>query len=126
MILGTLTDDETRARIADSIPDKYKVQRSPDLRCVRCGIKTAMEQVLQGDQAGAHIILVTRGTNDTLDLNDENLILEYVDKYQVKFSSILVPEFKSKASSFYDNLSQLSGGSSFVYRHQFSNKPIGK
>lgn len=85
-----------------------------------------MEQVLQGDQAGAHIILVTRGTNDTLDLNDENLILEYVEKYQVKFSSILVPEYTSKASSFYDSLSQLSGGSSFVYKHPFSNKPIGK
>ena len=85
-----------------------------------------MEQVLQGDQAGAHIILVTRGTNDTLDLNDENLILEYVEKYQVKFSSILVPEYISKASSFYDSLSQLSGGSSFVYKHPFSNKHIGK
>ena len=26
-----------------------------------CGIKTAMSKVLEGDQAGAHIILVTRG-----------------------------------------------------------------
>ena len=58
---GSLTDESTRARIADSIPDKYKVQRSPDKRCVMCGIKTAMSKVLEGDQAGAHIILVTRG-----------------------------------------------------------------
>ena len=112
--LASLTDEEARARIADSIPDKYKVQRSPDQRCVICGIQTAMRQVLSGEEAGAHVILVTRGDNDTLSLTDENLILEFARYYQVKFSSILVPTTKSL--SFYDSLSKLSNGRSFVFQ----------
>ena len=47
--LAPLSDEEARARIADSIPDKYKVQRSPDQRCVICGISTAIKRVLNGD-----------------------------------------------------------------------------
>ena len=118
--LASLTDEEARARIADSIPDKYKVQRSPDQRCVICGIQTAMRDVLSGEEAGAHVILVTRGDNDTLSLTDENLILEFARYYQVKFSSILVPTAKSL--SFYDSLSKLSNGRSFVF--QAPEKPL--
>ena len=91
-----------------------------------CGIKTAMMHLQNLQQAaGTHIILITRGTNDTLNLTDENQILEYAKLFQVKFSSILVPEYKSTALSFYDTLSSISGGSSFVYQHNDKNKPVG-
>ena len=82
--LAPLSDENARARIADSIPDKYKVQRSPDQRCVRCGIEAAVRQVLNGDEAGAHIIVVTRGDNDTLNFEDQNLIREFAKTYQVR------------------------------------------
>ena len=52
---------------------------------------------------------------------------EYVKYYQVKFSSILVPEYKSSSKSFYDELARVSGGSSFVYQQNDNNnkKPVG-
>jgi len=62
-------------RLADTIPDKYKVQRNPNQRCVICGVQTAMQKVLPGEEAGAHLILITRGDNNTLSLTDENIIL---------------------------------------------------
>lgn len=40
-----LTDDTSRQRLADSIPNKYIVQHSPNQRCVYCGI-----QVSRADQ----------------------------------------------------------------------------
>jgi hypothetical protein len=104
--LATLSDEKSRARMADSIPDKYKVERSPNQRCVVCGFQTAMQKVLPGEEAGAHLILVTRGDNYTLSLTDENLILEHVRKYQIKFSSILLPHGEQSALSFYDSVSR--------------------
>lgn len=113
--MASLTDENARARVADTIPDKYKVQRSPDQRCVICGVQTAMQSVLDGDEAGTHVILVTRGDNNTLSLTDESLILEHARYYQVKFSAILVPESARPALAFYDSLSKASGGKTFVF-----------
>lgn len=115
--LAPLSSEEVRARIADSIPDKYKVASSPDERCVFCGIKVAIEQVLDGDEAGAHIILVTRGENDSLGLDHEGTILKYVRDFQVKFSNILVPEGQNTVLSFYDKFAAMSGGRSFVFQN---------
>ena len=112
--LATLSDERSRARMADTIPDKYKVQRSPNQRCVVCGFQTAMQKVLSGEEAGAHLILVTRGDNYTLSLTDENLILEHVRKFQIKFSAILLPQGEQSALSFYDSVSQISGGRTVV------------
>ena len=81
--LAKLSDEAARARIADSIPDKYKVQRSPDLRCVRCGLESAVRKVLDGEEAGAHVILVTRGDNDTMNLTDETTIKDLAKFYKV-------------------------------------------
>ena len=119
--LAPLSDENARARIADSIPDKYKVQRSPDLRCVKCGLEAAVRQVLNGDEAGAHVILITRGDNDTLNFADQNDILKLASEYQVRFSSLLVPRFGASALNFYDKLSQLTNGRSFVFPLQEPN-----
>ena len=112
--LGELGNE--RNGIADTIPDKYKVQRSSNRRCVYCGIKAAMEEVLLGNgdlAAGAHIILVTRGTNDSLTYDQERTILKYAENNKVRFSSILLPE-RNSAKQFYDKLSKVSGGRSIV------------
>ena len=50
---------------------------------MRCGIEAAVRQVLNGDEAGAHIIVVTRGDNDTLNFEDQNVIREFAKTYQV-------------------------------------------
>ena len=119
--LSSLSDEKSRARMADTIPDKYKVQRSPNQRCVVCGFQTAMQKVLNGEEAGAHLILITRGDNYTLSLTDEHLILEHVRKFQIKFSAILLPQGEQSALSFYDSVSQLSGGRTVV----LSTPPVG-
>ncbi|TRY61771.1 hypothetical protein TCAL_12265 [Tigriopus californicus] len=110
----TLEDDKSRRRLSDTIPDKYKVQRNSDKRCVICGIQTALRSVLRGSEAGAHIILVSKGDNLTLSLTDENTILEHARTYNIKFSNILVPG-RHPALSFYDLASKTSGGKAFVF-----------
>ena len=84
-VIAPLTNDAARARIADSVPDKYKVQRSPDERCVVCGVKMVMNSVIKNTEAGTHLILVTRGDDETLSLSDETTIQEYARYYQVRF-----------------------------------------
>ena len=49
-------------------------------------------QVLRGNMAGAHLILLTRGSPDTLSISDEQTIEDYVKYYHLKVSSILIPE----------------------------------
>ena len=123
--LAELGDE--RNGIADTIPDKYKVQRSPNERCVFCGIKVAMEEVLLGNgdlAAGAHIILVTRGTNDSLSLQQENAILKYAQDNKVHFSAILLPE-NNPAKKFYDKLSKVSGGHTIIIPGSRDNTLIG-
>ena len=67
---------------------------------------------------GAHLILVTRGDNDTLNLTDEKTIKKFAVDYQLKFSSILVPKGQTGtgAKSFYDALSKFSNGRSFQFQ----------
>ena len=42
--------------------------------------------------AGAHLVLLTRGSSDTLSISDEQTIEDYVKYYHLKVSSILIPE----------------------------------
>ena len=109
-----LADDKARRRLADTIPDKYKVQRSPRQRCVICGVDAAMESILKDKEAGGHLILITRGDNGTLSYTDERQMLERAEYYNVKFSSILVPDL-APALSFYDHVAKVSGGKSYVF-----------
>ena len=123
--LAELGDE--RNGIADTIPDKYKVQRSSNKRCVYCGIKVTMDKVLLGNgdlAAGAHIILVTRGTNDSLSLQEQNAILKYAYDNKVRFSSILLPE-NNPSNSFYDKLSKISNGRAMVVHSNTNTNQIG-
>lgn len=123
--LAELGDE--RNGIADSIPDKYKVQRSSKERCIYCGIKMAMDNVLLGNgdiAAGAHIVLVTRGTKDPLPLQEQTAILKYAQDNKVRFSSILLPE-NSPSNSFYDKLSKISNGRSVIVPSRINGNNIG-
>ena len=67
---------------ADIIPDKYRLAKN-DKRCVLCGVNMAMTEVLGEHKEWAHIIIITRGSSDTLSIQDEIALKEYVEYYQV-------------------------------------------
>ena len=74
----------SRGHLADIIPDKYRLNGPEDTgRCVLCGINMAMTEVLGDQKEGAHLILVTRGGEDTLADTDMVAINEYIEYYQV-------------------------------------------
>ena len=72
----------SRGHLADIIPDKYRLGRA-EARCVMCGVETALTQVLGEHKEGAHIILVTRAGEDTLDITNMATLREYTEYYQV-------------------------------------------
>ena len=55
-----------------------------DVKCLLCGVKQAIQEVLRSNMAGAHLILMTRGSTDTLSLSDEQTIQDYVKYYHIK------------------------------------------
>ena len=67
--------------------------------------------------AGAHLILVTRGSQDTLKISDEQAIEEYVKFYHMKVSSVLIPDQDKLPLAFYDSIARLSGGTSHIIKH---------
>lgn len=84
-----------------------------------------MQSVLSDNEAGGHIIVLSRGDNNTLSITDEKAILEHARYYNVKFSSILVPESTAQpALPFYDAAAHASGGKAFVLTPE-EGKPVG-
>ena len=111
--MSAIHSDEARARLADTVPDKYHLSQS-DIKCLLCGVQQAIQEVLRGKMAGAHLILLTRGSPDTLSISDEQTIQDYVKYYHIKVSSILLPETKKLPLAFYDSIAQASGGFSYI------------
>ena len=90
-VMSAIHSDEARARLADTVPDKYHLSHT-DVKCLLCGVQQAIQEVLRGNMAGAHLVLLTRGSPDTLSISDEQTIEDYVKYYHLKVSSILIPE----------------------------------
>lgn len=96
--------DQVRARLADTIPDKYHLSKS-DKRCVLCALQKVIHEVVSDHKAGTHIILITQGTQDTLSLTDETILKGHIMDYDIKLSAILTnPGYLS----FYDSLASSS------------------
>lgn len=112
-VMSAIHSDEARARLADTVPDKYHLSHT-DVKCLLCGVQQAIQEVLRGNMAGAHLVLLTRGSTDTLSISDEQTIEEYVKYYHLKVSSILIPESQKLPLAFYDSIAQASGGTSHV------------
>lgn len=72
--------DEVRARLADTIPEKYHLDRIPPggIKCLFCGVKSAIHEVLRNNMDGAHLVLVTSGSDKTLSISDEHTIEELI------------------------------------------------
>ena len=107
--------DQVRARLADTIPDKYHLSSS-EKRCVLCSLQNVVHDVVRDHHAGTHIILITQGSSDTLSLTDENVIQDYVLDHNIKLSSILLPE-KASYLPFYDTVSTLMNGKTYIVKN---------
>jgi hypothetical protein len=108
--LGSLTSERERARMADTIPDSpNKLSRSRD-RCVVCGVKVAMDQVLRHREAGGHIIILSRGDARTLSATDMEVVAEYDKYYNIRISSILLPDTDQEVLPFYTTIAAASSG----------------
>ena len=108
--LGSLTSKRERARMADTVPDSpNKLSRSRE-RCVVCGVRVAMDQVLRHREAGGHIIILTRGDQKTLTTTDMEVLAEYDKYYNIRISSILLPETDQAVLPFYSSIAAASSG----------------
>jgi len=110
--LEVLTED-ARERIADTIPGKYQIADNDNRGVVRL-FQKIIGEVLSEDMGGVHVILITSGGEDSLTVNDEETITKYVQKYGIKISTVMIPTVNHL--SFYDDVSQFSGGQSFLIR----------
>ena len=111
--------DQVRSRLADTIPDRYHLSRF-DQKCVLCALQKIVHEVVRDNHAGTHIILLTHGSPDTLSITDENIIKGYILDYNIKLSSIVLPEDDSHLP-FYDVISNLMGGSAHVVKNSHNN-----
>ena len=108
--------DQVRARLADTIPDKYHLSRS-EKRCVLCSLQKVLHQVVRDNHAGTHIILITQGSSDTLSITDEAVVRGYVLDHNIKLSSILLPETGTSYLPFYDSVSTLMNGKTYIVKN---------
>lgn len=113
--LTRLTGDATtRLRLSDSVPDTANKLSSSRVGCVRCGVRTAMDQLLRSREAGAHLIIISASEGeDSVSSLDLDSLTEYVDYYNIRLSS-LVLHLSGGLSSHYTDLARLSGGRSVV------------
>ena len=103
-------DAGTRLRLADAVPDTANKLSASQAGCVRCGVRTAMEQVLRSREAGGHVILVTAEDESPggLDSLATDAITEYINYYNLRVSSVVLgPAAPPPAFSA---LAALSGG----------------
>ena len=72
----------SRAKLTDIIPDKYSLGADRG-HCMFCAFRMVMTEVLNGHEEGAHIIILSRGSYDTLSIREEQSMMEFVQYYQV-------------------------------------------
>ena len=107
-------DSSTRLRLSDSVPDTANKLSSSRVGCVRCGVRTAMDQLLRSREAGAHLVIISASEGeDSLSSLDLDSLTEYVDYYNIRLSN-LVLHMSGSLSSHYSQLASMSGGVSVV------------
>ena len=110
---GALGSQEARDLAGDSVPGKYQLEEHGAL-CVSC-----MVQAVAGELAGSrgHLVVLTRGGQDSLSLTDEEVIRAVVESTGLRLSTVLLPSNSSGLPlPFYDEVAGLSGGSSVLVR----------
>ena len=99
----TRLSERTRPRLADVVPDKYRLSSSR-VACVETGLRrviTSTDTLL----AETHVILVT--ANNSLGAGISEDIETYLEHQQVKVSTVLLSD---KSVLYYDKLGSVSDG----------------
>lgn len=112
-----ITGDDVRTNLADIIPEKYHLSSS-NQSCVSCAIESVVRHYSIDNLAGIHIILLTRGSGETLSTNDEHILKNYILDYNIKLSSILLPSEDKNTLPIYDDLATAMGAKSHVIQMQ--------
>ena len=73
------------------MPDTANKLSSSRVGCVRCGVRTAMDQLLRSREAGAHLVIISASEGeDSLSSLDLDSLTEYVDYYNIRLYSVTV------------------------------------
>ena len=75
-----------------------------------------MQDVLGDHKEGSHVIIVTRGSPDSVSLEDEKIMKEHVEYYQIKVSTVMIPKRFDDISPVFDMLAQISRGKAHSVR----------
>ena len=103
--LQLLTSESVRYQVADTVPGVYHLTRDT-MACAGQALQVGVEDVLQGECGGAHVILVTRADTQC-GAQEETLILNSVKTHSMKVSVMSVSDSKGNN---YGQAVHLSGG----------------
>merc|ERR1719232_625794 len=115
--LVQVDSDSVRTVLADTIPGRYHLDTEHvGDTCVSCVLRTTLDTVLgDGHVSGVHVIVVT--TAHATRHQERAEIRDMLENRPIRLSSIIIPSQSSantfQTLSFYDDISQQSGGQSF-------------
>ena len=117
--------DQIRARLADTIPDKYHLSKSSK-KCVLCALQNVIDLVGLSSQAGTNIVLLTEDHSNTFSNANMDIIKDQIIQMNIKLNAIVMPKKKSlndnAQSSMYDEWTGLTGGRAYVIHNH--NSPL--
>ena len=103
-------DPASRQRLSDSVPDTGNKLSEASLACLRCGVRTAMEQVLRSREDGGHIILISASDDaETVSKLDFETVEENIKYYNIRVSSVVL-HTGGGLSPHFSSLASISGG----------------
>ena len=115
--LVEVTSDEVRTVLADTIPGRYHLSTKETGRvlCVSCVLDTLDSVLGPGSHSGLHLVLITTATSGSQE--ERERMTEILGSRSVRMSSVIIPSRDSghslEMTTFYDHLTQASGGRSF-------------
>ncbi|CAB4064686.1 CLCA3_4 [Lepeophtheirus salmonis] len=114
-----LKNNKIRGQLADRMPSKQQVKASSEKSFVSVAFDFIISNKLGLDSSGTKIVIIKRDSDeDGLNREWEQKLINYTRRNQVQFSTILFRDSHHgtiQPSPFYDSLSELSGGKTFVY-----------
>ena len=101
--LVNLSTGTERARLADTVPDSANKLGSTSHACVSCAVQLSVGRLLNGNMAGANIIIVTSGHYSDTEIDPDLLD-------QLKISVVSVRPDLETDSQTYRHMADRSGG----------------
>ena len=98
--LVRLSSHTERARLADTVPDSANKLGSTSHACVSCAVQLAVGRLLNGNMAGANLIIVTSGQ-----YSDTEIDPDLLDQLRISVVSV-----RPQYSQTYHRLADRSGG----------------